>query len=576
MSRVLAQSVAILLEDEREEGRAQIDMAISLRVADVDTTGTSPRYRKETDEELIRVGGRWDRRERRWIDEADRYAIVRVPRGGEQEIAARWLAEWFYRAGQGPRGAHWDDFERVWTMMLVGGRRGGKSYLATAGCCMFAVMVPGSLVWAVSPTQDETDELEQAFRAILPTDWYTYRGGGAGKPLQFRFAHGSRLLCLSGHKPRSLKRGRVDLALYNEGQNMYRAGWTQLRGAVADTGGLVLIAANPPDAEIGRWIEDLHEKAVKKTIKAATFKLTAATNPFVEMQALSDMADEVDDLTYRREVLGEFVPIGDTVMHSWSDTFNVIDEVPAGWIDVTADEAKRELGRPAEYVVGMDFQQTPHMPADVYKLFRNPDGGFPDEVVPVILDEVVREDASEDDLIDGLEKLPRWQRDGRVDGDCYRGKEGAYCAVVMDASAWWQDGAHTKGKTSDRKLRDRGWVWLFKPQRDSDRNPDILERVKATNARLKAADVRDQDGKVIRPGRRRMFVLRHCALTIRALRSWENRGGVPYRKSQYAHICDAVSYPIYRFFGVPKMKGGKAEYRSVGARHDRGDLFPRR
>jgi hypothetical protein len=52
------------------------------------------------------------------------------------------------------------------------------------------------------PTQEETDELEQALRSMLPRRWYTDRGGGAGKSLQFRLANGSRLMCLSGHKPR--------------------------------------------------------------------------------------------------------------------------------------------------------------------------------------------------------------------------------------------------------------------------------------------------------------------------------------------------------------------------------------
>jgi hypothetical protein len=564
-SRVLAQSVAILLEDERDENRVHLDMAISLRVADVDTTGTSPRYLKETAEELAFVGGRWDRREKRWVADADRYAIVHVPRGSEQEVAARWLAEWFQRAGQGPRGAHWDDFERVWTLLLVGGRRGGKSYLAVVALCMFAVMVPRALVWAVSPTQEETDELEQAIRALMPSDWYTFRGGGAGKPLQFRLAHGSRLLCLSGHKPRSLKRGRVDLALYNEGQNMYRAGWVQLRGAVSDTGGLVLIAANPPDAEIGRWIEELHEKATKKKIKAETFKLTAATNPFVEVQSLLDMADEVDPLTYRREVLGEFVPIGDVVMHQWSEE-SMLAPGP-DFVDVTAEVTRRELGRAAGYVVGMDFQQQPHMAAAVFKFFRSSDD---DEIIPWVIDEALVEDADEDDLLDKLEAIDRWTMASRLVGEGYRGwrdeADGkdfpVHAAAVIDASAWWQDGAHTKGRTSDRRLAARGWTFLYKPQRDSDKNPEILERVKATNAKLKSAS-----------GRRRMFVAPWCEHTVRAMRSWENRAGVPYRRSKYAHLCDAVSYVVYRFFGRPKPKRGKVEYRSVGERFDRGDSF---
>ena len=552
----LVRSVERLLELEQQESQAIVDMAISLRVCDVDVDGTEPRYRTETDEILIEVGGRWNRRTKKWdLAEADGCKIVRVPRGGDQEVAARWFAEWLRRAAIGPRGPHWEGFRRVWTVLLEGGRRGGKSYLAVVALCMFAVAVPRQLCWAISPTQEETDELEQAIREQLPRAWYIFRGGGAGKPLQFKLANGSRLLCLSGHKPRALTRGRVDMALYNEGQNMYRAGWVQLRDAITDRGGLVVITANPPDAEIGRWVEEVHERGRAGKIKAEVFKMTAKTNPFVEVASLEDMADENDDLTYRREVLGEFVPIGDIVFHAWSDSESVLD-LPATWVDVTEDVTRRHLGRAHRYVVGMDFQSTPHMVAIVLKFLRDPsdpiDPANPDaNLITVVVDEVVVEDADENDLMDALEGDRPEVMAGRVElaaGKVQRQAGEGYspddCAVVMDASGFDQDGAHNRGRTSEAWLKKRRWRWLYKPARDSGRNPDIVERCKVTNSRLKSA-----------AGRRRMFALRHCERVIRAMRSWELRAGVPYRKSPFAHVCDGVSYPVYRIFARPKKRG---------------------
>lgn len=560
MSRsALAQSVAILSEDDDAESSSTVDLAVSLRVCTVErTVAGDPRYVLSTDEELIEVGGRWDRRGKRWSDApSETLKVIRVPRGSDQEVAARWLAEWLRRYAQGPRGDHWDaptwgderargvvrDFRRVWTLLLEGGRRGGKSYLACVALVMFAVMEPKAITWAVSPTQDETDELEQAVRALLPRGWYTFRGGGAGKPLQFRFANGSRILCLSGHKPRALKRGRVDLAVYNEAQNMYGAGWRQLRGAVADRGGLVICTCNPPDSEIGRWIEDVHERAIAGKIKAQVFKMTASTNPFVEVRALEDMADETDELTYRREVLGEFVPIGDTAMHAWSDTETVRD-VPAGFVDVTAEVTRRTLGRAFGAVIGMDFQATPHMAAAVLRWYRDP-ADVDAEPIAWIVDEVVVADADENELLDQLEA--KGYRGWTLDDDLPQRPE--VCAVVYDASGAWQDGAHSKGKTSEMALRARRWTWLYKPQKDSDRNPEIVERVKIANARLKSQS-----------GRRRLFSARANLHVNRAMRSWENRGGVPFRRSAFAHVCDAVTYPIFRFCGRPKIKGDGGGY----------------
>ena len=584
MARALERSVETLLEAESEDNRRHVDLAVSLRLCDVeeDENGRA-RWRTETDEELIEIGGRWDRREKRWSGDARRVRVIRVHHGQEQ--AARWLAEWFARAAIGPKGKHWETpmkhtsvaFRRVWSLLLLGGRRGGKSHLSCVALVMFAVLTPRARVWAISPTQEETDELEQALRGLMPRRWYRFRGGGAGKPLQFRLANGARILCLSGHKPRSLKRGRVDFALYNEAQNMYRAGWIQLRGAIADTGGLIVLAANPPDGEIGRWIETLHEQARAKKNLVELYDLSARHNPFVEFQALADMeADLNDPITFAREVEGKMMPIGDIVFHSWSDAESV-REPPAHFVDVTAEITKRVLGKAAGYVVGLDFQRQPHMPAVVYKFFKDPDAADPAEVIPWLVDECVREDSDEYDLLDELEAMQRWQAGGRKEGQTYRGwiepddDKGSpvHCAVVMDASAWWQDGDHTKGKTSDKALRARRWTHLYRPQGDRDdgtpvrNNPDIVERCKATNAMLKN-----------KAERRRMFSAPHCVRVNRAMKSWNNKNGTPHRGSDFAHVCDAVSYVIYRFFGRPKVKGSKSEFKQI-AKFTRRQEFAR-
>jgi len=146
-----------------------------------------------------------------------------------------------------------------------------------------------------------------------------------------------------------------------------------------------------------------------------------------------------------------------------------------------------------------------------------------------------------------------------------------HCVVVMDASAWWQDSAHHIGKRSDRILAERRWTFCYRPQKDSDRNPSIVERCKTTNARIKLAD--HPDGT---PGKRRTFSCAHNLEINAAMARWENSPltGQPNRRSVHAHACDAVGYPLYRLFGVPKVKS-KLEYRSVGQRFDRADTMLR-
>jgi hypothetical protein len=541
---------AFLAERTADDAGDQfVELSIGLVVETVvrDATGR-PRWAGDG-EELLVVGGRWDRVARRWTDDKPaRGAIIRITRGGAQERAARWLARWFraHVTGDWPsdmlRPDRNDPSKLVraqWSLLLLGGRRSGKSHLACAGLALFAVLYPGSIVWAVSPTQDETAELEVALRKMLPAAWYKYRGAGSGKVSTFTLQHGGQVLLLSGFKPAGLRRGRVDLVLFNEGQNMSHAGYVQLRAAIADTGGLVLIAANPPSAPIGRWIEEHKEGIMDKKIDGIDFDFNPEENPWVEIAALHSMAAEVDEITYDRDVLGLLRPIGDQVFHAWADRYNRLP-VPPGFLDITEEVTRAHLGRSFPWVVGMDFQMTPHMAAAVLKFFRDP-ADPTNDVLTWAVGEVIAANANEDDLVTALECADRWSPDGYRESAGFAADE---CAVVMDASGWFQDGAHTRGRTSDLALKARGWRWLYKPQKDSDKNPDILERVKAANSRLKTKDQR-----------RHMFVTPECGRIARAVKYWENRAGVPYRRSEYAHICDALTYPVYRFFGRPKKRG---------------------
>lgn len=530
-------------------GSRYIDLAISVQIADVERDASDrPRWVEGSHVTLERIGGRWDRRKKRWTAGVPATKVLPIVFHRGQEAAARWFVDWLRRFVRGD----WKGYKRAWSVLLIGGRRSGKTHLACAALVLFAILNPKALIWAVSPTLETGGELEDALKATAPRRWYTIKRAKTGRSVVFKFANGSRILLKSGVRPERLKAGRVDLALLNEAQEMSQRAYVKLRAPVADRGGLVIVTANPPETAAGRWVEDYYNQAKAGSIDAEVFELDPEANPWIKHEALLSMAREVDEKTFQRDVLGMFPPIGDIVFYAWSERESSKDPDPKRHTNVTLEVTKRVLGRPFAHVLGIDLQQQPHMCAAVYEFYRDP--AEPNEVLAWVVDEVVADEATEDDLIDAIEA---------------KGYEPEDTAIVMDASAWWQDGAHTKGKTSDRKFRAREWTHLYKPQKDSDRNPDIVERcTNLTNARLKSAAAPGI------PPRRRMFVRPQCLSVIRAMGRWENKGGVPYRKSEYAHLCDAVTYVIYRFFGRPKVRKGKREYRGVG-RFDRGDNYPR-
>jgi hypothetical protein len=553
---LLRSAVHRLVEESAQVASRFVDLGVRIVVADVDGTGSAARWRPGSDEVLAEVGGIWDRRTKEFLARRPlRWLTVRLHRG--QERAARWLAEWltrYARAASGAGAAAWAGVRRIWTALLIGGRRSGKSYLSVATLAVFAAFCPRAIVWAVSPTRETGEELDRALQDAMPLSWYKRREGTTGTVTTYTLGNGAKIFLRSGAKAPALKQGRVDLVLLNEAQLFERRSFTQVRGAIADRAGLVLLTANPPEDAKGRWVEELFEGAESEEVDAIAFELDPRNNPFVEDEVLESMRKEVDSRTFEREVLGKFTPIGDVVFYAWSDRESWRDP-PTDLVDITAEVTRRELGRAAGYVVGMDFQKSPHMVAVVLKVFRDPKR--PSEELVWVVDEVLAEEADEYHLIDSLEGLGRWTPAGRLADDGYRGwvdpgddkASPVHCAVVADASGWFQDGAHTKGRTSDQALRARKWTSLYKPQRDSDRNPDLVERCKVGNARMKAAD-----------GVRRLFVARHCKRTAESLRRWEIKNGVPYRKSDFAHLCDAVTYPLYRIWGRPKASRRPVTY----------------
>jgi hypothetical protein len=293
-------------------------------------------------------------------------------------------------------------------------------------------------------------------------------------------------------------------------------------------------------------------------MQGAAFHLTGAKNPFIDFETLAAMEAEVDPKTAARDVHGQLgIPTGDTVLYTWTS-----ENVRSPWpelIDITPEVAKRELGKAAGYIVGVDLQASPGCVAAVCKVFRDP--ARPQDEIGVVVDEFMGDD--EDDLMNEIEASPRWQRAGRIDGENYRGwrealdsgESPAHCAAVLDASSAWQDAEHRPGKTSEQMFIARRWREVYPPQKDSKRNPDLVARFKVANSRICTSR-----------GVRRLYVHPECLETIEALAKYENKNGAPNRRSKYAHRADAVSYVTFRLWGTVKLekKRGHIEYRGVG------------
>jgi hypothetical protein len=465
------------------------------------------------DEHFLAVGGRWDRKLKEYVAPGTTGKLFQLHPG--QHEAGRWFANWMraFNARQPLiEGGH-----AMRSLLLAGGRRGGKSDFAIKAAVAFALAEPKSRVWIVSPSIPETEEVELAIVDWLPRNWY----GRLGAPwFRFLFPNWSTVTLRSAHDPEALKRGRADFVVMNEAQKMDQRAFAVVRPQTADKGGLVILAANPPENPIGQWIADFVEECRAGRRPAKYIHLNARLNPYVNQEALNDLALEVDARTYAIERDGEFLARLDVVFHAWSSTLNIQPMPDVG--DVTREFTARRFGRDDgfDYIAGFDFQLHPYMAAVFFKAFRDPANPDGEPLLWAVDSATVK--GNEEELLDELQR---------------RGYDGNRVACVPDASGEWQDAERTRGRGSCDVMRRRGWGHLFFPDPKSKRNPEITERCAVANARMCTAD-----------RQRHVFSDPRNLQLNEAIRRWEIRGSVPYRKSIYAHLCDSFSYPLYRLY----------------------------
>lgn len=461
---------------------------------------------------ILEVGGRWDRLERRWDGDAGELVVWRVQPA--QYEAAYAFADWFLAYAQGKRPEGQED---VYVHFAAGGRGGGKSDLGVREAVIVAVGMSERIVWCISPTEDETVELQRVIQAITPAPFYRW----LKSDLAYTFWNGSRIAMLSGYKPGNLKQGRVDFWLLNEAQRFRKSAYLMVRPRLADTSGLGFIAANPPREEKGQWVMEFHDLAkANKLPGMRLLEFNHRKNPVIDQRSLELLRPEFGEDDYRREILGEMVPVGERVFYAWSDLPEVGNIQPRPDVgNCTGAFTRKRLGREFDQVVSLDFQLAPHNAGVVTEFFANPEDL--DDPFSWYTGELLAE-GTEHDLCDALDAA---------------GFQPDRTAIVCDASGWWQDDERTKGRASTEVLRQRGWRFLFRPDKLLKKNPPVIERVLATNARFCSST-----------GVRRAFSVPENVQLNRAVKLWENRNGAPHKRSDFAHLCDAASYLQWRFF----------------------------
>lgn len=530
------------------------------------------------DRRVLSVGGLWDRR----LEDYDGDAATGIqvfPHAGEM-AAIEWFRGWLaVHAGRRDSPPAFDeqaltdldnrlvDDDEVFSAMFAGGRRGGKTWTACLLVALYAVQFKNAILWCLNPNDQKHDEVRTAMAQLLAPAWIVRETVADG----WELVNGSAIMLKSaytGTDPDAIKEGKAHFVLMNEAQKMSERVYIVARGAIADHSGIVLLCANPPvQAKDEQWVGDFAADAQANRRMAVYRHFDPRENPHINRAALLSMRRELDERSYRIEILGEFLPPVEVVAYNWVRTHDGNErtmpaEDDAEWLDVTEEFLMlEEEGEGLTDLVGIDFQVHPHIGGPVFRFFvqRSERTVTRDNVVMWGVDEIVLEgDETE------------W---------CYAAREMGYQSettlIIGDATGEYQ---HTrrgsadspppewKGKGSFDIIKMGGFKNIVPPSRRIRRkNPDVIDRCRAFTSLIESVTKK-----------RRLFMdPDRCPKTCKSIREWPTVHGRPSRVHDAAHLGDATSYPIVRLFPRILRSEKPGEVDPIVQRIDRGPARPK-
>lgn len=331
---------------------------------------------------VLQAGGRWDHLRKTWAPEPPQQVVVFDLQESQIEFA-RWFARWLtrYKLRQvDPAARALDDPDLDFAAyMLYGGRRGGKTTVLILASWAVAIDIPSAagsetIVWLVSVANTERQEIDREIREWIPSDWYSYR---EWPQHQFTVRHGSVITHVSADNPETLKRGRGDWILLNEGAKMPRLCLDNSIGATADRGGMVCIATNPPTRQKGAWIRDVIEQEKEAKAKGERYpirvlKLDHRGNAAIDRKARSRAGEVMRLLDAKLAAAddeGLVLAIGDLIFYEYDRVRHGIRYPPELPQDITRQITKKLYQREFDFLAGVDFQDKPFIYGSFFKVY---------------------------------------------------------------------------------------------------------------------------------------------------------------------------------------------------------------
>lgn len=471
-----------------------VDMALQFHNVETETAGPIE-------------GGRWHRWERRYLDPGEVAAMVAM--ADTQEEADRLaLRVHEIKVHNGQWALVFDETNKL--IMVVSGRRGGKSKGGSAKCVRKLITMPGVAGQTVCPTWSKTGITWNYARQSIPY-WWAAKVDNSNRVIHLH--NGSKWQFASAFRSDSMIGDGIHWLHIDESQSVSDEAVDLVMPALAD-GGTKAQAWHTGTPRPGIFRTRVEKYKVEK---AKIYKFPSLDNPFLETGPGSafDLARRtMDSQRYRREIEAEWESEEGLVYYTFRRAMHVRDYAASGErgpdgkpgaVDFTRQFLRDELEVEKDFLIGIDYGHNRHF-AIVYRLVK-----YHGQLCFWAIDEA---------SFDKNASVEMLGRNLQVNG--YGN------AVVIDDS----NGRYTGGTAI---LEAMGFD-VYHPRK----NPPVVKRSNAVNSLMQASNG-------LPP---RYFVDPKCEGLARCYENQELINGKPDKESNFDHLIDAGGYPVAFFMSA--------------------------
>lgn len=192
-----------------------------------------------------------------------------------------------------------------------------NSRLASRAIIVKALEKPGGMYFVVAPVVAQTAIIWREIKRFLPDELIAKEYVGDRRII---LKNGTMLWARSGDNPDTLRGEGLDGCILDEAAMLRKDVWTEaIRPALADKMGWAWLISTPRGKN---WFykECLKgESTDPKYAHYASFHFTSYDNPFLRRSEIDAMAEELPDLSFRQEILAEFVEGGGIVFQMFRE-----------------------------------------------------------------------------------------------------------------------------------------------------------------------------------------------------------------------------------------------------------------